>query len=103
MSQPTPAAPAGSAASGHARTGFARWLRAVSEEQLLVVAQRRVAQRYGVPPPPPPRGVDVFWQRVYAPVFYRLPYALRARVAHLLPGSHRRTWHRPPQAQGPAV
>jgi hypothetical protein len=45
----------------------------------------------------------VLWQKVYAPVFYALPYALRARVAHALPGSHRQTWHPPPQPRGPAV
>jgi hypothetical protein len=56
-----------------------------------------------VPGPPPPRGIDVFWQRVYAPVFYRLPYRVRALVADRLPGSHRKTWHQPPQAGGPAV
>jgi hypothetical protein len=36
-------------------------------------------------------------------VFHKLPYPLRARVANLMPGSHRRTWHRPQQVQGPAV
>lgn len=99
MSQPTPAAPA---TSPHRRMSFPRWVRAVSEEQLLVAAQRRVAHRYGVPALPP-RGVDVFWQRLYAPLFHKLPYPLRAKVANLMPGSHRRTWHRPQQAQGPAV
>jgi hypothetical protein len=82
---------------------FPRWLRAVSEEQLLIAAQRQIASRYGVPAPPPSRGINVFWQRVYAPLFYKLPYRLRARVADLMPGSHRRTWHRPRQVQGPAV
>lgn len=97
MSQPAPLP------SASARTSFARWVRAVSEQQLLLVAQRDVARRYGVTPPPPPRGVDVLWQKVYAPVFYRLPYPLRARVANAMPGSHRQTWHTPEQAKGPAV
>ena len=100
MSQPTPAAPA---TAPHRRMSFPRWVRATSEEQLLIAAQRHVAQRYGVPVPPPPRGVGAFWQRVYAPLFHKLPYPLRARVANLMPGSHRRTWHRPQQVQGPAV
>lgn len=78
-------------------------MRARSEEQLLIAAQRRMAQAHGLPTPPPPRGLDVFWQRVYAPLFYRLPYAVRARVANAMPGSHRKTWHTPPQAGGPAV
>ncbi len=82
---------------------FPRWLRAVSEQQLLLAAQRTVAVRYGRTPPPAPRGRNVFWQRVYAPLFYRLPYPVRAKVANRLPGSHRRTWHQPQRAQGPAV
>jgi len=100
VSQPTPAGPP---TPPNRRMSFPRWVRAVSEEQLLIAAQRQVARRYGVPAPPPPRGVGAFWQRVYAPLFHKLPYPLRARVAHLLPGSHRRTWHRPQQVQGPAV
>jgi hypothetical protein len=47
--------------------------------------------------------VDIFWQKIYAPVFYALPYALRAKVANTMPGSHRQTWHTPEQAKGPAV
>ena len=82
---------------------FARWLRARSEEQLMAAAERQVAVRHGLPAPPPPRGVDVFWQRVYVPAYNRLPWRLRAVVMKALPGSHRRTWHRPEEAQGPAV
>ena len=82
---------------------FTRWVRRVSEEQLLTAAQKVVAQRYGVAPPPRPAGADIFWQKVYAPVFYALPYALRAKVANTMPGSHRQTWHTPEQAKGPAV
>lgn len=84
------------------RQSFARWLRSTSEHHLLIVAQARVARKNGLTPPTP-KGVDVLWQKVYAPVFYALPYALRARVANALPGSHRQTWHPPPRAQGPAV
>lgn len=88
---------------GSSRASFPRWLRARSEEQLLVAAQRRVARAHGLPAPPPARGVELFWQRVYAPLFYRLPYPVRALVANRLPGSHRKTWHTPAQASGPAV
>jgi hypothetical protein len=84
------------------RRSFTRWLRSTSEHHLLIVAQARVAQKNGLTPPTP-KGVDVFWQKVYAPVFYALPYALRAKVANALPGSHRQTWRPPPRAQGPAV
>lgn len=84
------------------KQSFPRWLRSTSEHHLLVVAQARVARKNGRVPPKP-RGTDVFWQRVYAPAFYALPYSVRARVANALPGSHRQTWHAPQQHQGPAV
>ncbi len=87
----------------HQRQSFPRWLRATSEQHLLVAAQRRVAARYGTPAPPRPRGAELFWQRVYAPLFHLVPYRLRARVAERMPGSHRRTWHKPEEASGPAV
>ncbi len=82
---------------------FARWLRATSEQQLMVAAERRVAERHGLPPPPAPRGLDVFWQRVYVPAYNVLPLRLRTVVMRAMPGSHRRTWHRPDEADGPAV
>ena len=85
------------------RTSFSRWLRSTSEEQLLLAAQRKLALRYGAPEPPKPHGIDVLWQRVYAPTFYAVPYPVRAKIANRLPGSHRRTWHQPPQGRGPAV
>lgn len=84
------------------RQSFSRWLRSTSEHHLLIAAQAQVARRNGLVPPKP-HGAAVFWQKVYAPVFHALPYALRAKVAGTLPGSHRRTWHAPPKAQGPAV
>ena len=99
MSQPTPGSPS---AAGPGRQSFPRWVRATSERHLLVAAQREVARRHGLAAPGP-RGVDLFWQRVFAPVFHALPYALRARVAGAMPGSHRRTWHTPAQVKGPAV
>jgi hypothetical protein len=86
-----------------ARVSFARRLRKVSERQLMVAAQRDVCGRYGTAPPPPPRGVDRFWQRVYVPVYHRLPWKLRATVMRAMPGSHRRTWHQPDEGSGPAV
>ncbi len=86
-----------------ARAGLPRWVRAVSEQELLVAAQRTVALRYGVAPPPLPRGAGRLWQQLYAPVFHRLPYPLRAAVANRLPGSHRQTWHPCVRASGPAV
>ena len=84
------------------RQSFPRWVRSTSEHHLLVVAQAKVARRNGLIPTTP-HGIDIFWQKVYAPVFYRLPLSLRTRVANAMPGSHRQTWHQPPQASGPAV
>lgn len=88
--------------SSRDKKSFTRWVRSTSEHHLLVVAQAKVARRNGLVPPKP-RGTDIFWQKVYAPVFYALPYALRAKVANAMPGSHRQTWHNPEQHQGPAV
>jgi hypothetical protein len=84
------------------RQSFPRWLRSTSEHHLLVVAQAKVARRNGLVPPKP-HGLDIFWQKVYAPVFYLLPYPLRAKAANALPGSHKQTWHQPDQVKGPAV
>jgi hypothetical protein len=47
--------------------------------------------------------VDRFWQQVYVPAYHRLPPRLRAAVMRALPGSHRRTWHQPDRASGPAI
>ena len=84
------------------KQSFSRWLRSTSEHHLLVVAQAKVGRRNGLAPPEP-KGADIFWQKVYAPAFYALPYSLRAKVADRLPGSHQQTWHKPEQAKGPAV
>ena len=90
--------------AGHpdGKQSFTRWVRSTSEHHLLVVAQARVARAHGLTAPTP-HGADVFWQKVYAPLFYLLPFALRSRVANAMPGSHRQTWHTPPQVKGPAV
>jgi hypothetical protein len=82
---------------------FTRWVRRVSEEQLLTAAQKVVAKRYGVTPPPRPAGVDVFWQRVYAPIYHWLPWKVRAKVMMRMPGSHRQKWTRRTPSGGPAV
>ena len=84
------------------RQSFPQWLRSTSEHHLLVVAQAKIARLNGLTAPTP-QGADIFWQKVYAPVFYLLPYPLRAKVADALPGSHKQTWHPSEQAKGPAV
>jgi hypothetical protein len=76
-----------------ARMRLARWLRANSEHYLLLDAQARMALRYGRPPPPPPRGArELFWLRVFAPAYRRLPWKVRSALIQRMPGSHRRDW-----------
>ena len=38
--------------------GFARTLRTVSEKQLMVAAEAKIARKYGTTPPLPPKGID---------------------------------------------
>lgn len=82
---------------------FARTLREVSERHLMTAAARQIAAKYDATPPPPPKGIDLFWQKIYVPAYYRLPLKMRTMVMERLPGSHRRTWHFPGRPQGPAV
>lgn len=83
--------------------GFARQLRAVSERHLMRAAEQKISAKYGTNPPPVPKGLDIFWQKIYAPAYYLLPLKLRKLVIAALPGSHRRTWHTPERVKGPAV
>jgi hypothetical protein len=86
------------------RTGFSGWLRANAEHYLLVDAHRKLAVKYGSPPPRPPKGAkEIFWLRVFAPTYSRLPWPLRHKVMRAMPGSHRKTWAPPPAPRGPAI
>jgi hypothetical protein len=82
-----------------------RWLRRNSEHYLLADAQARMAARYGRPGPPPPRGVkELFWLRLFAPAYRRLPWKARSALIQAMPGSHRRDWSsRVTSTRGPAV
>lgn len=83
---------------------FSRWLRSRSEHYLLIGAQDRVARRYSLRAPARPRGLDeLFWRRVFAPLYRAVPWPVRHRIMMALPGSHRRQWAPPPRSQGPAV
>ena len=82
---------------------FTRWVRRVSEQHLLTAAQTVVAERYGVTPSSRPAGLDIFWQKVYAPIYHRLPWKLRATLMARMPGSHRQKWTRQAPSGGPAV
>lgn len=83
---------------------FFRWLRSRSEHYLLIGAQERMARQYGTRPPRPPRGpTELFWLRVFVPVYRLLPWPLRHTIMRAMPGSHRRRWAPPPQPHDPAV
>jgi hypothetical protein len=86
---------------------FQQWLRRNAEHYLLVAAQDRVGLRYGAPRPRPPAGTkELLWMRLFAPVYARVPWPVRSKVLHLLPGSHRQqwtAWTQPPHRRDPAV
>ena len=83
---------------------FLGWLRENSEHYLLVAAHHKLARTRGAPAPRPPRGLkEIFWVRVFAPVYAALPWPLRNRIMRAMPGSHRRAWAPQPRPPGPAV
>jgi hypothetical protein len=84
--------------------GFNGWLRDNAEHYLLVHAHRKLAARDGSPAPRPPKGAkEIFWLKVFAPVYSLLPWPLRHKIMRAMPGSHRKTWAPPPAPGGPAV
>ena len=84
--------------------GFFGWLRSNSEHYLLVAAHRKLARTRGAPPPRPPEGLaEIFWLRIFAPLYALLPWSVRSRIMTTMPGSHRKSWAPPPRLQGPAV
>jgi len=83
---------------------FFRWLRSNSEHYLLIAAQERVARQLGTRGPRPPQGLrELFWLRVFAPIYRVMPWPMRHRIMLTMPGSHRRHWAPPPTSHGPAV
>jgi hypothetical protein len=95
-------------AAGAARSQLfraSRWLRQNSEHYLLLDAQARMAAVHGRPGPPPPTGAgEIFWRKVFAPTYRRLPWKVRSTVIQRMPGSHRRDWSsRVTSTRGPAV
>lgn len=85
--------------------GLNQWLRRNSERHLLESAQEKLAQRYLARSGPVHRGgvTDLFWRRLFVPVYRLLPWRLRRAVIVALPGSHRRRWQQRSPPQGPAV
>lgn len=83
---------------------FFGWVRRISEHYLMVDAQDKVAKRLGTTRPRKPQGVvEIFWRRVYVPVFYFLPARLRDGMIARMPGSHGKSWPIEPPLRGPAV
>jgi hypothetical protein len=83
---------------------FSRWLRSNSEHYLLIAAQDRIAKQHGARQPRKPRGpAEIFWLRIFAPIYRVLPWSLRRRVMRAMPGSHRRTWTPPHKPHGSAL
>ena len=83
---------------------FSAWLRTNAEHYLLVDAHRRLSARYGTTAPRAPHGAkEIFWMRIFAPLYALLPWGLRHRIMRSMPGSHRKTWAPPPAPRGPAV
>jgi hypothetical protein len=68
----------------------------------MIAAQEKVAARYGVVPPPRPHGLDVFWLRVYVPLYRSLPWPVRSAIMRHMPGSHRMTWASTQRPHSPA-
>jgi hypothetical protein len=76
---------------------FSRWLRHNAEHYLMIAAQDRVARHHGARRPKSPRGMrELFWLRVFAPIYRALPWGLRHKIMLSMPGSHRQHWAAPP-------
>jgi hypothetical protein len=83
---------------------FFQWLRRNSEHYLMIAAHEQVAHQHYGRAPHPPRGLkELFWLRLFVPIYRALPWRLRQRIMQSMPGSHRQQWAPPPQPQNPAV
>jgi hypothetical protein len=83
---------------------FFQWLRRNSEHYLMIAAHEQVARQYSGRAPRPPRGLkELFWLRLFVPIYRALPWLVRQRIMQSMPGSHRQQWAPPPRTQNPAV
>ena len=82
---------------------FFQWVRQTSEHYLMVDAQDRIGRKLGARRPAPPHGTEIFWRRVYVPVFHLLPQSVRDAMIARMPGSHRKRWPSEPPLRGPVV
>jgi hypothetical protein len=74
--------------------GFFEWVRTNSEHYLMEASQREMAKKYlGTEPPVIGATVkDIFFRRLFVPIYRLLPYGVRRMVMMAMPGSHRREW-----------
>lgn len=83
---------------------FSQWLRRNSQHYLMIAAHDQVARQHAARAPRPPRGLkELFWLRLFVPVYRALPWSVRQWIMQSMPGSHRQRWAPPPRPQGPAV
>ncbi len=81
-----------------------QWLRRNSEHYLMIAAHEQMARQHAARASRPPRGLkELFWLRLFAPLYRALPWPLRQWIMRSMPGSHRQRWAPPPRPQGPAV
>lgn len=74
-----------------------RWLRMNSQKYLLESVQAELAREYLGRPPTvdSSRLANLFWVRLFAPIYRRLPWKLRRAIILSMPGSHRQGWPPP--------
>ncbi|MFD1237175.1 hypothetical protein ACFQ34_28160, partial [Pseudonocardia benzenivorans] len=81
--------------------GFFGWLRHNAEHYLLVDSQQKMSQRLGTAAPRPAKGgKEIFWRKIFTPLYAIMPWSLRSTIMKSMPGSHRKTWAAPPTPQG---
>ncbi len=80
------------------------WVRVNSQKYLLEAVQERVARQYlGRPGPVGRPGLqELFWKRIFVPLYRLLPWEWRRAIILAMPGSHRRGWQPDERAQPPA-
>jgi len=73
---------------------FFEWVRSNSERYLLEAAQREMAAKYLGREPPALRESlqEMFWRRIFVPIYRRIPWGVRRAIITAMPGSHRREW-----------
>ena len=73
---------------------FFEWVRTNSEHYLMEASQQEMARKYlGTEPPLVGATVkDIFFRRLFVPIYRLLPYRLTKLVMMAMPGSHHKDW-----------